>query len=123
MLTSDEADGIMSSLALVAAGRGVAVLPISLLEVERPGVTMRPFEPPAPVIEMGAVHVAHNDSAPLVVFMNVVRAVAASYARDETRQVAPVPPRRFRLTPAVALASLSRAPASPGRAGRHGSRR
>ena len=85
MITSDEADGILSSLALVAAGRGVAVLPISLLEIERPGIIMRPFAPPAPVIEMGAVHVGDNDSASLRMFMNVVRAVAASNARDELR--------------------------------------
>ncbi len=83
MMTSDEADGILSSLALVAAGRGVAVLPISLLEIERPGIIMRPFAPPAPVIEMGAAHVGDNDSAPLRMFMNVVRSVAASNARDE----------------------------------------
>jgi DNA-binding transcriptional LysR family regulator len=85
MMASDEADGILSSLALVAAGRGVAVLPISLLEIERPGIIMRPFVPPAPVIEMGAVHVGDNDSVPLRMFMDVVRAVAASNARDELR--------------------------------------
>ena len=85
MLTSDEADGILSSLALVGAGRGVAVLPISLLEIERPGITMRPFEPPAPVIEMGAVHVGDNDSPALRMFMNVVRSVAQSNTQDEHR--------------------------------------
>lgn len=88
MLISDEADGIYTSLALVAAGRGVAVLPVSLLEIDRPGITMRPFEPPSPVIEMGAVHVSDHDSAVLRMFMGVVRATVQSNARDELRLLA-----------------------------------
>jgi DNA-binding transcriptional LysR family regulator len=122
MMTSDEADGILSSLALVAAGRGIAVLPISLLEIERPGITMRPFEPPAPVIEMGAVHVGDHDSAPLRMFMNVVRAVAQSHARDELRVLrSAAAPRPF--TPVPAPSPLVRTSASRARAGRRGSGR
>ena len=75
---SDEADSILASLALVAAGRGMAVLPISVFDIERAGVTMRPFEPPAPVLEMGAAHLSDNTSTPLRMFMNVVREVAQS---------------------------------------------
>lgn len=97
LLTSDEADGIYTSLALVAAGRGVAVLPISLLEIDRPGITMRPFAPPAPVIEMGAIHVGDNSSAALRMFMNVVRTVARSNARDEFGLLKSAATRPFRI--------------------------
>jgi len=119
MLTSDEADGILSSLALVAAGRGVAVLPISLLEIERPGITMRPFEPPAPVIEMGAVHMGDNESAALHMFMDVVRAVARSHARDEQRLLGAAAAART-IRAASAPASLVRTSAPRARAGRRG---
>jgi len=81
--------------------RGIAVLPISLLEIDRPGITMRPFEPPAPVIEMGAVYVGDNDSPPLRMFMTVVRAVAQSHARDEIRLLSSAAaPRPFTATTA-----------------------
>ena len=85
---ADEADGIYTSLALAAAGRGVAILPSSLLEIERPGVTMRPFEPPAPVIEMGAVRAGDNESPIVQMFMDVVRSVV--------RPTAPRPQRAAR---------------------------
>jgi DNA-binding transcriptional LysR family regulator len=97
MLMSDEADGIYTSLALVAAGRGVAVLPTSVLEIDRPGIVMRPFEPPAPVIEMGAVHVSDNDSAVLRMFMEVVRSVVRSNTRDGVRLAGPGALRPFRV--------------------------
>jgi DNA-binding transcriptional LysR family regulator len=97
MIASDEADGILPSLALVAARRGIAVLPTSVFEIDRPGITMRPFEPPAPMLEMGAVHLAHNDSTTLQRFMDVVRTVAQSSARDELRLLQSAAARRHRV--------------------------
>lgn len=97
MLMSDEADGIYTSLALVAAGRGVAVLPTSVLEIDRPGIIMRPFQPPAPIIEMGAVHVSDNDSAILRMFMSVVRAVVRADTRHELRLFGPARLRPLRV--------------------------
>jgi DNA-binding transcriptional LysR family regulator len=96
MLASDEADGILASLALVAARRGIAVLPTSVFEIDRPGITMRPFEPPAPILEMGAVHLAHNDSTTLQMFMNVVRTVAQEYPDDVGSTARPARRRRGR---------------------------
>jgi DNA-binding transcriptional LysR family regulator len=59
---SDESDGIYTSLALVAARRGISVLPLSVLEINRPGIVMRPFQGSPPMMEMGAVYLkdAHN---------------------------------------------------------------
>jgi DNA-binding transcriptional LysR family regulator len=85
LVISDEADSILASLALVAAGRGIAVLPISVFDIERAGITMRPIEPPAPVLEMGAAHLSDNTSVPLRTFMSVVREVSQSNARDDLR--------------------------------------
>jgi DNA-binding transcriptional LysR family regulator len=94
VLMSDEADGIYTSLALVAAGRGISVLPSSLLEAKRPGVTMRPFEPPVPVIEMGAAHASDNNSPALRMFMSVVQSLVRPHTRNDRGQRTSTAPRR-----------------------------
>ena len=78
----DESDGIYTSLALVAAGRGISVQPSSVLEVERPGIVMRPFDGAAPILEMGAAYLKGRRSPVLDQFIAGVK----DYIRAERRR-------------------------------------
>ena len=69
----DESDGIYTSLALVAAGRGISVLPSSVLEVGLPGIVIRPFDGPSPTLEMGAAYVKGRPSPVLDQFVAAVK--------------------------------------------------
>jgi DNA-binding transcriptional LysR family regulator len=83
----DESDGIYTSLALVAAGRGVSVLPSSVLEVERPGIVIRPFDGPSPTLEMGVAYVKGRRSPVLDQFIGAVKGyVRAARVRGDHRR-------------------------------------
>jgi DNA-binding transcriptional LysR family regulator len=82
----DESDGIYSSLALVAARRGISVLPVSVLEISRPGIVSRPFEGHPPIMEMGAVYAKDSRSPVLDRFIAVTTAYIGSQRRQSPRR-------------------------------------
>ena len=72
-----EADAVYTVLALVAAGVGVSLLPASIRETPRHGITFRKVQGSLPEIEMGAAYRREAPSNVLRAFLDVVREVTA----------------------------------------------
>jgi DNA-binding transcriptional LysR family regulator len=72
-----EADDMQTLIGLVAAGIGVALVPVSVSTLERPGVVYRPLTERAPTVEL-ALAWRSGPVAPVVdAFLTVARAIAA----------------------------------------------
>lgn len=79
---TQEASGIQTVLALVAAGLGVALVPASLQNLKRPGVIYREL-PPADTqeVELALVWRRDDRSAAVAAFVEIARAVARGAAK------------------------------------------
>jgi DNA-binding transcriptional LysR family regulator len=64
-------------VSLVAAGYGVAILPESIREVQRPGIELRPIVG-APSIDLLAAWRANNTSPVLRTFLDIMRRVSTT---------------------------------------------
>ncbi|HST43493.1 MAG TPA: LysR substrate-binding domain-containing protein [Conexibacter sp.] len=64
---------LQTTLGLVAAGIGVALVPASLEKLGRAGVAFRPLRDPGPDVELGALWRAEDSSAALRNFVAVLR--------------------------------------------------
>jgi DNA-binding transcriptional LysR family regulator len=60
-------------LALVAAGLGVSLMPVSIRNLQRSGVVYRPLMPPVPQVEMAIAYRREEPSAILSAFLQTVR--------------------------------------------------
>ncbi len=60
------------SLALVSAGVGVSLFPISLFDVPRKGIVTRRLEPSPPAMGMGVAYRRDTPSAVLKAFLRIV---------------------------------------------------
>lgn len=92
-----EADAIYTVLALVAAGVGVSLLPASIPETPRHGITFRKIQGSLPHIEMGAAYRRETPSNVLLAFLDVAREVVG---HREQRQKSIRLPRPVRSTSA-----------------------
>lgn len=63
-------------VSLVAGGMGVALLPASLLSLQRSGVVYRPLREPAPTTDMAVIWRPGDTSPTLFSFLQIVREVA-----------------------------------------------
>jgi len=69
-----EGDSLLMSLALVSAGVGVSLFPISLFDVPRKGIVTRRLEPSPPAMGMGVAYGRDTPSAVVEAFLNIVNA-------------------------------------------------
>lgn len=76
-IVHEAADNIYTTLALVAAGVGGALLPASLLGVPRKGIVVRRLEPPPSPMAMGVIYQRDAKSAVLNSFLTVLNEVLA----------------------------------------------
>ncbi len=72
-----EAIQMQTIVSLVAAGMGVALVPASLMHLKRSGVVYRPLQERSPLMEIGLVWRANDDSPAVAAFV----AAASSCAR------------------------------------------
>jgi DNA-binding transcriptional LysR family regulator len=63
-------------VSLVAGGMGVAILPSSLLSLQRLGAVYRPLRQPAPTTDMAAIWRPADTSPTLYAFLDIIREVA-----------------------------------------------
>jgi DNA-binding transcriptional LysR family regulator len=68
-----EVESLQTQLSLVSAGLGIALLPASVREIRRSGVTYRELSEPAPTVDMAVAYLEHNRSEVLRQFLDVVR--------------------------------------------------
>jgi DNA-binding transcriptional LysR family regulator len=73
-------------IGLVAAGLGVSLVPESVRELERRGVTYRPLDDGAPTVGLGVAWRAGDDSPVLAAFLELVRASAPAEEERESRR-------------------------------------
>ncbi|MBX6392662.1 MAG: LysR family transcriptional regulator [Burkholderiales bacterium] len=76
-----EAIQMQTIVSLVAAGMGVALVPASLMHLRRTGVVYRPLREPSPLMEIGLVWRADDDSPAIAAFVAAARASARSLKR------------------------------------------
>lgn len=77
-----EAMQMQTIVSLVAGGIGVAIVPVSLQNMQRTGVVYRPLEEPAPCAEIALVW-RHNDLSPCVQqFLDIVQSVVEQPERS-----------------------------------------
>jgi len=69
-----EGDSLLMSLALVSAGVGVSLFPISLFDVPRKGIVTRKLKPSPPVMGMGVAYRRDTPSAVVEAFLSIVNA-------------------------------------------------
>jgi DNA-binding transcriptional LysR family regulator len=69
-----EVESLQTQLALVSAGLGIALLPASVREIRRSGVTYRDLAEPVPKVDMAVAYLERNRSEVLRQFLEVVRA-------------------------------------------------
>ena len=63
-------------VSLIAGGMGVAILPASLLSLQRSGVVYRPFKAPAPTTDMAVIWRPDDNSPTLLSFLDIIWEVA-----------------------------------------------
>lgn len=84
-----EAMQMQTIVSLVAGGIGVAIVPVSLQNMQRTGVVYRPLEEPAPCAEIALVW-RHNDLSPCVQqFLDIVQSVVEQPERSPELYAAP----------------------------------
>jgi DNA-binding transcriptional LysR family regulator len=69
-----EVESLQTQLALVSAGLGIALLPASVREIRRSGVSYRDLAEPVPKVDMAVAYLERNRSEVLRQFLEVVRA-------------------------------------------------
>ena len=67
-------------VSLVAAGMGVALVPASLLLLKRTGVVYRPLQERSPLMEIGLVWRANDDSPAVTAFVAAAKTCARTMA-------------------------------------------
>ena len=73
-----EALQIQTTISLVSAGLGIAIVPESVQSLNPERVVYRPLVRPVAMTEMGIAYEGENDSPVLRAFLGVVAAVAKS---------------------------------------------
>jgi DNA-binding transcriptional LysR family regulator len=76
-----ETDDTHASLALVAAGLGIALFSSSIQRVHRSGVVLRSLQSPVPETEVAAAYLSDNGSQVLQNFLGVLRDTVVQNAR------------------------------------------
>lgn len=83
---ADESPRVQTILALVAAGIGIALLPMSFINLGRHGVRFIPLRPPLPYRPLVLAWRSANTSPSLAGFIEVSRRTAPVYLHDLTRR-------------------------------------
>ncbi len=83
---AQEANGVQTNLALVAAGVGVSLLPASVRVLTRTGVVFRALTEPAPTSTLAAAWHQANRAPLLDSFLHVVRKILKHDDRSAVRQ-------------------------------------